>query len=43
MAKVMASLKEVKLSVESTVSAVVVTAIPKEKAPISELFRLKPR
>ena len=43
LAMIIASLKEVKLSVESTVSAVVVTAIPKEYAPISEVVRLMPR
>ena len=43
LARVMASLKEVKLSVGSIVSAVVVTTIPKEKAPISEVIRVTPR
>lgn len=42
-ADIMASLKEVTPSVESTASDVVVTAIPKEKAPMSAVVRLMPR
>ena len=40
LARVIASLKEVRLSVASTLSAVVVTAIPAEKAPTSGVVRL---